>query len=45
MSNIILASESPLKKFIFDKAKLPYRIVPSYVDESVFDDLPVRESS
>ena len=43
MSSIILASESFLKKFIFDKAKLPYETAPAHIDESIFDELPVGE--
>ncbi len=43
MSIIILASESFLKKFIFDKAKLPYTTIPADIDEAVYDDLPVEE--
>lgn len=43
MSQIILASESFLKKFVFDKAKLPYTTVPADIDETVYDNLPVEE--
>jgi septum formation protein len=43
MSNIILASESFLKKFIFDKAKLPYTTIPADIDETIYDNLPVEE--
>ncbi len=43
MSSIILASESFLKKFIFDKSKLPYETKPAYVDETAYDNLPVSE--
>jgi len=43
MSKLILASESFLKKFVFDKAKLPYTAVPADIDESVYDNLPVEE--
>ena len=43
MSSIILASESFLKKFIFDKSKLPYETVPAHIDETIYDYLPVGE--
>ncbi len=43
MSSIILASESFLKMFIFDKSKLPYETEPAYIDETVYDNLPVGE--
>ncbi len=43
MSSIILASESFLKKFIFDKSKLPYETQPANIDETVYDNLPVGE--
>lgn len=43
MSSIVLASESFLKKFIFDKSKLPYETKPAYIDETVYDNLPVSE--
>lgn len=43
MSKFILASESFLKKFVFDKAKLPYTTVPADIDETVYDNLPVEE--
>lgn len=43
MSSIILASESFLKNFIFEKSKIPYTKVPAEIDESVFDNFPVDE--
>lgn len=43
MSRIILASESFLKKFVFDKAKLPYVTIPADIDETVYDNLAVEE--
>jgi predicted house-cleaning NTP pyrophosphatase (Maf/HAM1 superfamily) len=43
MRRIILASESVLKTFVFEKAKLPYTTVPADIDETVYDNLPVEE--
>ena len=43
MSRIILASESFLKNFIFDKSKMTYNTEPANIDETVFDTLPVGE--
>lgn len=43
MSNIILASESFLKNFVFEKAKIPYTTAPADIDETVYDHLPVQE--
>lgn len=43
MTQIILASGSFLKNFIMDKTRLPYTVVPSDIDETVLDNLPVDE--
>lgn len=40
---IILASESFLKRFIMEASRLPYEAVASDIDELAFDHLPVEE--
>ncbi|HEU4966045.1 MAG TPA: Maf family protein [Candidatus Saccharimonadales bacterium] len=41
--DIILASESFLRNFIFSATKLPYKKVPADMDESIFDHEPVEQ--
>lgn len=41
MSKIILASESFLKNFIFEKTKLEYASKPANIDETIFNNQPV----
>lgn len=43
MSKIILASGSFLRRFIMDKARLPYEVTAADIDETVFDHLSVEE--
>lgn len=43
MPKIILASESFLKNFVFEKSKLPYTTVPADIDETIYNHLAARE--
>lgn len=40
---ILLASGSFLKNYIMEKSRLDYEILPADIDETVFDDLDVKE--